>query len=309
MEVAFENLDKPEMLVASKDGKIILESNLLAGDKDSQAMIAALLASQNGINSVAAENESGKKETDRTLESMKDIATAFLAAHDLLGSEYNSMANTENFAAIAELYKEGDDTGLFVLYGELLSEEKKRIEAAKAEQKDEASAESAASNDGSTTNNDGTSDTSDDGTEVTPTTTINLEYVLRLDWYQNDKGNNDYLLGTNLSNEEYEARVKEILIEKEYEKRGLKGKTGIDIENIKKYIKAALPSDEDLLKANKYKSSRHKEIKLGDYGCTLSTAVYIVYSITGKVYSLKEANDILTKKDVFVDPTDRKSVV
>lgn len=348
MEVAFENLDKPEMLVASKDGKIILESNLLAGDKDSQAMIAALLASQNGINFAAAENESGKKETDRTLESMKDIATAFLAAHDLLDSKYDSMANTENFAAIAELYKEGDDEGLFVLYGELLSEEKKRIEAAKAEQKDGASAESAASN-------DGTSDTSDDRTEVTPTTTINLEYVLRLDWYQNDKGNNDYLLGTNLSNEEYEARVKdfvtekniekklakinltgktlqeieiikgkikasiltdkeyeakvkELLIEKEYEKRGLKGKKGIDIENIKNYIKETLPSDEELLKANKYKSSGHKEFKLGDNGCTLSTAVYIVYSITGKVYSLKEANDILTKKDVFVDPTDQYGI-
>lgn len=310
MEVAFENLDDPHTLVTSKDGKIILESNLLAGDKDSQAMIASLLASQNGINSAAsAENESGKKETDRTLESMKDIATAFLAAHDLLDSKYDSMANTENFATIAELYKEGDDKGLFILYGELLGEEKRRLEeAANAEQKDETSAENAASNDGSTTNNDGTSGASDDETEETPLTTINLEYVLRLDWYQNDKGNNDDFLGTNLSNKEYEARVKEILIEKEYEKRGLKGKTGIDIENMKKYIKAALPADEEFLRTNKYDPSKHKEYRLGDYGCTLSTAVYIVYSITGKVYSLKEANKLLTEKDVFVDPTDQYGI-
>ncbi len=351
MEVAFENLDDPHTLVTSKDGKIILESNLLAGDKDSQAMIASLLASQNGINSAAAENETEKQKTDRTLESMRDIATAFLAAHDLLDSEYDSMANTENFAAIAELYKEGDDKGLFILYGELLSEEKRRLEeTAKAEQKDEASAENAASNDGITTNNDGTSGTSNDGTEESPLTTINLEYVLRLDWYQNDKGNNDDFLGTNLSNEEYEARVKdfvtekklakmdltgktpqeieiikgsikanltdeeyeatlkEILIEKEYEKRGLKGKTGIDIENMKKYIKAALLADEEFLRTNKYNPSAREEITLGDYGCTLSTAVYIAYSITGKVYSLKEANKLLTEKDVFVDPTDQYGI-
>lgn len=109
----------------------------------------------------------------------------------------------------------------------------------------------------------------------------------------------------NLTDEEYEATLKEILIEKEYEKRGLKGKTGIDIENMKKYIKAALLADEEFLRTNEYNPSAREEITLGDYGCTLSTVVYIAYSITGKVYSLKEANKLLTEKDVFVDPTDQ----
>lgn len=302
--VAFENLDNPDTLATTKDGKIILDSKLLQGDKDSHAMLAALLASQNAMNSTVSYENLRKKDgseysaealekmrTDSTLESMKDIATAFLAAHDLLGSEYGSAANANNIAEIAEAYKEAGETGLFILYGNILEESKRKIEEEAA----------AASN----------AEAAKDGL-----TTITLDHVLRLDWHQNDDGkgnnNNDVFLGTNLSNEEYAAKVKENLtaekkeelleeyVSQKLDNMKLSGQTGADIERMKNEIKKR--ADEELSKKVKDDISSHGEYRLGSFGCTLSTVAYIVYSITGQVYSLKEANEIL--KNVFTGTAD-----
>ena len=295
IEFAFEDLENPETLATTKDGKIILGSKLLQSDKDSHAMLAALLASQNALNSTVSYENLRKKDgseytaeaiekmrTDSTLESMKDIATAFLAAHDLLGSEYGSAANAKNIAEIAEVYKEGGETGLFVLYGNILEESKKKME------------EAAASN---------------AETEKSTTTTITLDHVMRLDWHQNDKGNDDVFLGTNMPNEEYIATVKEFIANKyackKLKERNLTGKAALEAESLRNKFKEEALADEELLKANGYDPSlKHREYRLGSFGCTLSTVAYIVYSITGQVYSLKKANEILKAKGVFTGTAD-----
>ena len=294
IEVAFENLDDANTLVTSKDGKIILESSLLQGGKDSHALLAALLASQNGRNSIASGNFGDsvkndgreysaeafeKMQIDGTLESMKDIATAFLAAHDLLDSEYGSAGNAKFLANIAEAYKNGGEAGLFILYGYLLDKAKKEEEAAAEPEK-------------------------------SIPTTITLEHVLRLGWYQNDEGNNDYFLGTNLSNEEYEKELKEFYADKyacnEIAKKSQTEKTQFDVEDLRTKLKNEALENEELLIASGYDPSyAHTEFRLGDNGCTLSTVAYIVYSITGKVYSLKEANEILKEKNIFTGAADK----
>lgn len=58
-----------------------------------------------------------------------------------------------------------------------------------------------------------------------------------------------------------------------------------------------------ILEKNKELSAYHFAVKdfvsIGDYGCVLSTATYITYSLTGELYSLREANDICKGAGVF----------
>lgn len=61
-------------------------------------------------------------------------------------------------------------------------------------------------------------------------------------------------------------------------------------EDKETFIKNLFIKDSGL---SKYKFDKQSFISLWDYGCVLSTTAYIAYSITGKLYSLKQANDIV----------------
>lgn len=58
-----------------------------------------------------------------------------------------------------------------------------------------------------------------------------------------------------------------------------------------------------ILKSEKELSAYHFAVKdfvsIGNYGCVLSTATYITYSLTGELYSLSEANEICKNAGVY----------
>lgn len=66
---------------------------------------------------------------------------------------------------------------------------------------------------------------------------------------------------------------------------------------------AALKADRLLKENQKLKNYQFSEVHFYDLysaGCTLSTAAYISYSLTGKLLSLNEANEIAKQNDIFV---------
>lgn len=62
------------------------------------------------------------------------------------------------------------------------------------------------------------------------------------------------------------------------------------------FAKAILEKNKEL---SAYQFSVKDLISIGDYGCVLSTATYITYSLTGKLYSLSEANEICKSAGVY----------
>lgn len=62
------------------------------------------------------------------------------------------------------------------------------------------------------------------------------------------------------------------------------------------FAKAILEKNKEL---SAYHFAEKDFVSIGDYGCVLSTATYITYSLTGELYSLREANDICKGADVF----------
>jgi hypothetical protein len=132
-------------------------------------------------------------------------------------------------------------------------------------------------------------------------------------WRQNDRENKSYTLGEGWTKELVDSTNRDIL------------ETTYSNERHKAYLEYAAEQEANSIEAvgeeeyeYKYKNADEFKNGVGDdglkklgvqfatydtlsnSGCTLATAAYLAYSLTGKLVSLKEINDILVNEDLFV---------
>ena len=126
-------------------------------------------------------------------------------------------------------------------------------------------------------------------------------------WRQNEKQNKGLVLGNGYTEKQVEAYNKEQK-SKAYDKYKkeqyalyLKDESVIDKKTLEEFVPNVSLTDFTDENAKKYGYKPTKKYDLYGYACTLSTAAYIAYSITGELTSLKDANSLLAKNDVFAE--------
>lgn len=281
------------------DDAIILDKALLSQGKEGQALAASYAALQNlaqkeasfsyddidfsklkksdGSNYTQDEIQKikNKLKTDSTLNSMAQISAALSSASEALGLGLDFAQANDSLSHLANAYKQGGMAGVYAFYAE--------------------SQEQAA----------------DKGAEG------GLAQLLEQPWHQNVQENRGVLLGQSLSMEEYNKLAKENAVEryvaKELDayKAKKKNKASLsDLERIEREARAKAESEIVEGVANqKYEYQPETySLDIKNYGCTLATAAYIAYSITGSVTTLSQANDILNKQDLYLYGTDKNGV-
>ena len=132
-----------------------------------------------------------------------------------------------------------------------------------------------------------------------------LATVIDPGWRQSEEINRGIPLGNGLTEEnvrKYNNSQKELAYEKykkdEYDKfTQIEGNEDINFEDFSPKISDNDFSDE-MAKNYGYIKADYSDLRLT--GCTLSTAAYIAYSITGNMMSLQEANQLLKDNNIFV---------
>lgn len=283
------------------DDAIILDQALLSQGKEGQAMIAAMASLQNlkGLDKEAAidaidfsklEKPDGsayteeeikkakdKLKSDAALSSMAQVSSALSRASQALGFDLENVQDKNSLAALASAYKQNGMAGVYAIYADAQEQAK----AGGSEKK------------------------------------LGLAQLLEQPWFQNVEENRGVLLGQSLSMEEYNKLAKENAVDR-YVARELKNyckKNGDSVTEagIKEFEKAARAKAESEIVegvANEkygYEPETYNT-DLKNYGCTLATAAYIAYSITGNVGTLAQANEILKDQDLFVYGTDNNGV-
>ena len=132
-----------------------------------------------------------------------------------------------------------------------------------------------------------------------------LATVVDPGWRQSEEINRGIPLGNGLTEEkvnQYNKTQKELAYEKykkeEYDKFiQIEGNEDIKYDDFSPKISDNKFSDE-MAKKYGYIKADYSDLRLT--GCTLSTAAYIAYSITGNMMSLQKANQLLKDKNIFV---------
>ncbi len=281
----------------SDGSSIVLDKELLAQGNEGQALIAALASFQNlaqidknamidKIDFSKAKNENGqayteaeiemarnKLKSDAVLDSMAEVSNVFLSSAAALGFDVSKMQNGNSIALMADAYKQGGMPAVYAIYAD-----SERAAADKGEEK------------------------------------ITLARLVEQPWFQNAAENRGVALGESLSKEEYNRLARQRAIDRYAGKKiqeALQAKSGSltpwELEKIKTEAraKAAMEIVEGVAN-KKYGYMPEKNCTdLSGYGCTLATAAYIAYSISGKVGTLAEANEIVKENDLFVYQKDQ----
>ncbi len=286
----------------SVDSSIVLSSSLLSQGVEGQAMIAAMASLQNlsakdpsasleGIDFSKLKKSDGsafsegeilkmkeKLKTDSTLSSMAQVSSVLTAASSALGFGLDGVQNKNSLAALASAYKQNGMAGVYAIYADVQ-------EQAKAGENGEQK--------------------------------LGLAQLVEQPWFQNVAENRGVLLGESLSMEEYNKLAKDNAVDryvaqelKEYCQKNNDSVTEADIKSFEKSARAKAEAEivEGVANPKYGYEPESYNTDLKNYGCTLATAAYIAYSITGNVGTLSQANEILKGQDLFVYGTDKNGV-
>ncbi|MBQ6028389.1 MAG: hypothetical protein IJL24_02530, partial [Treponema sp.] len=286
----------------SIDSSIVLSSSLLSQGVEGQAMIAAMASLQNlsakdpsasleGIDFSKLKKSDGsafseeeilkmkeKLKTDSTLSSMAQVSSVLAAASSALGFDLDGGQSENSLAAMASAYKQNGMAGVYAIYADVQ-------EQAKAGENGEQK--------------------------------LGLAQLVEQPWFQNVAENRGVLLGESLSMEEYNKLAKENAVDR-YVAQELKAfcqknndsVTEADLKSFEKNARAKAEAEivEGVANPKYGYEPESYNTDLKNYGCTLATAAYIAYSITGNVGTLSQANEILKGQDLFVYGTDKNGV-
>ena len=291
--LVFEAVGDGAKIGQVRDGAIVLDSALLGQGKDGLLKIAAYSAYQNLLQKdqellkmkKADGSYCGGKEmqealnkvyTSQAMSSMAQTASVITAAAKLLGRDISSIDGLESFVAMTDAYSKAGMAGVYALYAEA------RAKAVK------------------------------DGQGK-----LSFTNLMKQPWFQNEAKNLGVVLGESISADEYNKIARENAIERfvnqEVKNYCMKHGSQTNPDQLKDVEKAARAQAEKEIVAGvpNEKYSYKPESKTADiysYGCTLATAAYIAYAITGNVTTLSEANDILMENDIFLEMKDSQGV-
>lgn len=296
----FEDAADSSKFGKNLDGAIILDQALLERGMEGQALIAscASLQNLNGMDKAAAidamdfsklkksdgssytqeeiKKAKDKLKSDSDLDSMAQISSVLSFASQALDFDLSAVSDN-SLGVMANAYKQNGMAGVYALYAQALD-----------------------------------NDTAKEGQVKT-----GFAQLLEQPWFQNVQENRGILLGQSLSMEEYNKAAKENAVEryvakelKEYCSKKKNAAAAGDLERIEREARAKAESEIVEGVANEeygYKPESYS-LDIKNYGCTLATAAYIAYSITGSVTTLSQANDILNKEDLYLYGTDKNGV-
>ncbi|MBR5965830.1 MAG: hypothetical protein IK015_06925 [Treponema sp.] len=268
--LAFEEDDSAPAFGRTKDGSIILNKALLEQGKEGQAMVAAYAAYQN-----LAQKDSDAK-FDTTLASMAQISSVLAVASKALDFDLSAVQDKNSLTVLADAYKQNGMAGVYAI-------------CAEAQKQAEADGQKSAS----------------------------LAQLADQPWFQNVAENRGILLGQSMTMEEYNNVARQTAADlyankkvKEFLDKNGENVSPDEIKRVGDEARAKALSEIVEGVANKtygYNPETYS-LDIKNYGCTLATAAYIAYSITGKVSTLAEANDILKNQDLFVYGVDNNGV-
>jgi hypothetical protein len=217
-----------------------------------------------------------KLKSDSDLDSMAQISSVLSFASQALDFDLSAVSDN-SLGVMANAYKQNGMAGVYALYAQALD-----------------------------------NDASKEGQGKT-----GFAQLLEQPWFQNVQENRGILLGQSLSMDEYNKAAKENAVEryvakelKEYCSKKKNAAAAGDLERIEREARAKAESEIVEGVANEeygYEPETYS-LDIKNYGCTLATAAYIAYSITGSVTTLSQANDILNKEDLYLYGTDKNGV-
>ena len=210
------------------------------------------------------------------LESMAKISSVLCSASEALGFDLASVQDKNSLAVLADAYKQNGMAGVYAIFAETQKQ---------AEQNGEKSA--------------------------------SLARLLEQPWFQNAAENKDILLGESLAVDRYNESARLGAMERyaaqkvnEFLAANGGSASAEEIKRVGDAARAKAGSDIVVGEANdKYGYNPQSfSLDIKNYGCTLATAAYIAYSITGKISTLAEANQILSQQDMFLYGVDANGV-
>lgn len=244
----------------------------------SLSMDSALLdQGKSGLVTIAAlASYQNLAQKDLDLSSMAQVAAAVSTSAKALGVDSDSIEELSSFAAMTKAYKQGGMAGVYALYAEV----QKRAD--------------------------------EDGQKR-----LTLASLMEQPWFQNEAQNIGIALGESLSVQDYNKAARQNAIER----HAAAAVKAFCVEHPNEVSEAKIKEVESEARAQaereivegvaNQKYSYKPETKVTDiysFGCTLATAAYIAYSITGKAATLSEANQILVENNLFLEGTDEQGV-
>lgn len=267
--LVFEDGDSVPAFGKTIDETIVLNKALLGQGKEGQALVAAYASLQNL-------SQDGSPETfGSTLESMAQISSVLAVASQALDFDLADLQEKNSLTVLADAYKQNGIAGVYALYADV----KKEADSSGQE-------------------------------------SSGLAELLEQPWFQNVAENRGILLGQSMTMEEYNKAAKQSAVERyaaQKVKDFLAKNSGASADEIKLVgddarAKAASEIVEGVANEKYGYEPETYNTDLKNYGCTLATAAYIAYSITGNVGTLAQANEILKDQDLFVYGTDNNGV-
>lgn len=210
------------------------------------------------------------------LESMAKISSVLCSASGALGLDLDSFQEQNSLTALANAYKQNGMAGVYAIFAETQKE-----------------------------------------AEKSGTKSASLAQLLEQPWFQNADQNMDILLGESLAVDAYNEAARLSAIERYAAKkiRDFVAANGgsASADEMKKVGDAArAKAASEILAGEVNEEYGYKpesgSLDIKNYGCALATAAYISYSITGKVSTLAEANQILKENGMFVYGVDSNGV-
>lgn len=252
------------------DNTLLMDKALL-GDKNGLVLLASYSALHNAARK-EKERSAAEGEPD-ALDGLADAGAAFSAALKMFGAGEADDERFSDFSAIKEAREKGGRVGVYALYAEAMEKARKH------------------------------------GKKVS-----GLAELLAQPYYQNEEENRGVVLGFSLDKDKYNEIALQNAIDRyvaeqveQAKKNGLS-----DAELVEKTRKSREEAESELklgVKNDKYGYDPKNAVQdLYGYGCTLSTAAYIAYSITGNAVSLAEANKIIKEKGLYEVGPDKNGV-
>ena len=210
------------------------------------------------------------------LESMAKISSVLCSSSAALGVDLAALQEQNSLTVLANAYKQNGMAGVYAIFAETQKEAQK------------------------------------DGTQ-----SASLAQLLEQPWFQNAVQNKDILLGESLAVDCYNEAARLSAIERyaakkisDYVAANGGSASAEEIKRVGDAARAKASAEILVGEANKeygYKPESYS-LDIKNYGCTLATAAYIAYSITGKISTLSEANQILGQEGMFVYGVDSNGV-
>ncbi len=277
-ELSFAYSDSANVNGSFENGAFVFDKNLLTRGQAGRAEIIELALAQNvaarkKMEAAPSPELSGFETGAQAIEEMNKSAQAVAAISAALGVDQVSSYQSIAIANLVAAYMAGGAAGVYALYADAEKEAEKT------------------------------------GQKIG-----GLGELLEQPFFQNVAENRGKLLGFSKTMEEYNREARENAINRYVEKclKDEKAKLGdgIDANQVAKIAREKAEREIVLGVANKdygYNPETYN-LDIKNYGCVLATAAYIAYSVTGKLTTLAEANEILKENDLYAYGTDKNGV-